>query len=90
MPSCGTTCAPRCTCIPPLCENTHACSCPRRYYSFDIPGVAHMVFITTYIPDDPQTTNTSQYRWLEADLKAVDRKKTCVGASTPFARLAAV
>lgn len=30
------------------------------YYSFDIPGVAHMIFITQYIPNDTWTSDTPQ------------------------------
>eukprot|EP00882_Tetradesmus_deserticola_P008964 GHRQ01009456.1.p1 GENE.GHRQ01009456.1~~GHRQ01009456.1.p1 ORF type:complete len:377 (+),score=58.27 GHRQ01009456.1:1339-2469(+) len=46
------------------------------FYSVDIPGVAHMVFISNYIPNDTWGTNTRQYKWLQADLKRVDRKAT--------------
>jgi hypothetical protein len=44
------------------------------YYSYDIPGVAHMVYLSNYIPYDTWSTDSAQYKWLAADLAAVDRK----------------
>lgn len=46
------------------------------YYSWDVPGTAHFIALTSYIPNDTFTTNTSQYKWLEANLAKVDRKQT--------------
>ncbi|WIA44097.1 hypothetical protein OEZ86_010448 [Tetradesmus obliquus] len=46
------------------------------YYSFDIPGIAHMVFLSNYIPYDTWGADTAQYKWLAADLETVNRKAT--------------
>ncbi|KIY91669.1 hypothetical protein MNEG_16295 [Monoraphidium neglectum] len=46
------------------------------YYSWDVPGTAHFIALTSYIPNDTFTVNTAQYKWLEADLKKFDRKAT--------------
>jgi hypothetical protein len=46
------------------------------FYSYDIPGVAHMVYLSNYIPFDTWGTDSVQYKWLAADLAKVDRKKT--------------
>ncbi|GBF95409.1 hypothetical protein Rsub_08371 [Raphidocelis subcapitata] len=46
------------------------------YYSFDVPGVAHFFALTSYIPNDTFSKDTQQYKWLEGDLAAVDRKRT--------------
>lgn len=45
------------------------------YYSVDIPG-AHVVWLTSYIAGDDFSHKSIQYKWLEADLKKVDRTKT--------------
>eukprot|EP00882_Tetradesmus_deserticola_P008818 GHRQ01009302.1.p1 GENE.GHRQ01009302.1~~GHRQ01009302.1.p1 ORF type:complete len:430 (+),score=49.17 GHRQ01009302.1:429-1718(+) len=55
------------------------------FYSVDIPGVAHMVFISNYIPNDTWGTNTRQYKWLQADLKRVDRKVSTQDWPSAFA-----
>lgn len=39
------------------------------YYSFDIPGVAHLIFITPYIPNDTWTSDTPQV-WCPGHLEA--------------------
>ncbi|KAI8465064.1 MAG: Metallo-dependent phosphatase-like protein [Monoraphidium minutum] len=46
------------------------------YYSWDVPGTAHFIALTSYIPNDTFTEDTAQYKWLAADLAKVDRKKT--------------
>lgn len=43
------------------------------YYSFDLPGTAHVVVLGSYTDFDPES---AQYSWLKADLAKVDRKKT--------------
>jgi hypothetical protein len=43
------------------------------FYSVDIPGVAHMVYLSNYIPYDTWGTESVQYKWLAADLAKVDR-----------------
>lgn len=42
------------------------------YYSFNVAG-AHVIMLGSYTDSDE---NSDQYRWLEADLSSVDRKKT--------------
>jgi hypothetical protein len=44
------------------------------FYSYDFPGVAHMVYLSNYIPFDTWGTDSVQYKWLAADLAKVDRK----------------
>jgi hypothetical protein len=44
------------------------------FYSYDISGVAHMVYLSNYIPFDTWATDSVQYKWLQADLAKVDRK----------------
>jgi len=46
------------------------------YYSWDVPGTAHFVALTSYITNDTFSEDTAQYKWFKADLKKVDRKKT--------------
>ncbi|CAM8920023.1 unnamed protein product [Rhodiola kirilowii] len=41
------------------------------YYSFDVAGV-HVIMLGSYTDFDP---NSAQYKWLEADLRNVDRRK---------------
>jgi len=40
-------------------QSTHS-TASNMYYSFDIPGVAHMIFISPYIPNDTWTSDTPQ------------------------------
>ncbi|KAJ6416084.1 hypothetical protein OIU84_004812 [Salix udensis] len=42
------------------------------YYSFNVAG-AHVIMLGSYTDSDE---NSDQYRWLEADLSSVDRRKT--------------
>jgi hypothetical protein len=46
------------------------------YYSWDVPGTAHFVALTSYITNDTFAPTTEQYKWFEADLKRVDRTAT--------------
>ncbi|KAI8468926.1 MAG: Metallo-dependent phosphatase-like protein [Monoraphidium minutum] len=46
------------------------------FYSVDIPGTAHISTVTSYITNDTFQPDTDQYKWFEADLAGVDRKKT--------------
>lgn len=45
------------------------------YYSRDLPGM-HAIFITSYIQGDTFSRTSAQYKWLESDLKKVDRTET--------------
>lgn len=45
------------------------------YYSLDLPAM-HAIFITSYIEGDDFGPRSAQYKWLEADLKRVDRAET--------------
>ncbi|KAI8473040.1 MAG: Metallo-dependent phosphatase-like protein [Monoraphidium minutum] len=46
------------------------------YHAYSLPGVARLIFITSYIPSDHYGSETAQYKWLEKELKKVNRKKT--------------
>jgi hypothetical protein len=45
-----------------------------KFFSYDIPGIAHMVYLSNYIPFDTWGTDSVQYKWLAALLAKVDRK----------------
>ncbi|XP_074268874.1 putative purple acid phosphatase 20 [Silene latifolia] len=43
------------------------------YYSFDVASMVHVIMLGSYTDFDPAS---SQYAWLESDLKKIDRKRT--------------
>ncbi|KAK9755643.1 hypothetical protein RND81_01G040500 [Saponaria officinalis] len=43
------------------------------YYSFDVASVVHVIMLGSYTDFNP---GSSQYTWLEGDLKKIDRKRT--------------
>jgi len=46
------------------------------YYSWQVPGTAHFISLTSYITNDTFSEDTAQYKWFEKDLKSVDRNST--------------
>jgi acid phosphatase type 7 len=46
------------------------------YGSVSLPGVAHIIQLTSYVFNSTFEKHEKMYKWLEADLKKVDRTKT--------------
>lgn len=41
------------------------------FYASEVPGVFKSISLTSYSPGQPMTVQEQQYKWLEAELKAV-------------------
>eukprot|EP00775_Hariotina_reticulata_P006213 gene6212-6449_t len=57
-------------------SRVHAAPWSNMYWSTAVPGVFKAIFLTSYSPGQTMSSSEQQYKWLEAELQAVDRKST--------------